>query len=44
MDCPRAPQASWRALVGFYRFLHVQAWLDRLARPAVQRGMLVTAV
>jgi glutathione S-transferase len=26
------------------RFLHVQAWLDRgLARPAVQRGLEVTA-
>ena len=34
-----------RKLVGFDRFLQVQAWLDRgLARPAVQRGLLVTAV
>lgn len=34
-----------RALVGFDRFLHVQAWLDRgLARPAVQRGLEVTTV
>jgi GST-like protein len=33
-----------RELVGFDRFTHVQAWLDRaLARPAVQRGLLVTA-
>ena len=33
-----------RELVGFERFLHVQAWLDRgLARPAVQRGLQVTA-
>jgi GST-like protein len=33
-----------RALVGFDRFLHVQAWLNRgLARPAVQRGLQVTA-
>jgi glutathione S-transferase len=33
-----------RELVGFDRFLHVQAWLDRgLARPAVQRGLEVTA-
>jgi len=33
-----------RELVGFVRFLHVQAWLDRgLARPAVQRGLQVTA-
>jgi GST-like protein len=33
-----------RELVGFYRFLHVQKWLERgLARPAVQRGLLVTA-
>ena len=31
-------------LVGFDRFHHVQAWLDRgLARPAVQRGLQVTA-
>ena len=31
-------------LVGFDRFLHVQAWLNRgLARPAVQRGLQVTA-
>jgi hypothetical protein len=29
-----------RELVGFDRFLHVQAWLNRgLARPAVQRGL-----
>ena len=34
-----------RELVGFDRFLHVQAWLDRgLARPAVKRGLQVTAV
>jgi glutathione S-transferase len=33
-----------RELVGFDRFLHVQAWLNRgLARPAVQRGLEVTA-
>ncbi len=33
-----------RELVGFDRFAHVQAWLDRgLARPAVQRGLEVTA-
>ena len=33
-----------RELVGFVRFLHVQAWLGRgLARPAVQRGLQVTA-
>jgi GST-like protein len=33
-----------RELVGFDRFLHVQKWLERgLARPAVQRGLLVTA-
>jgi GSH-dependent disulfide-bond oxidoreductase len=33
-----------RELVGFDRFLHVQTWLDRcLARPAVQRGLEVTA-
>ena len=33
-----------RELVGFDRFLHVRAWLDRgLARPAVQRGLQVTA-
>ena len=33
-----------RGIVGFDRFLHVQAWLDRgLARPAVQRGLEVTA-
>jgi GSH-dependent disulfide-bond oxidoreductase len=33
-----------RELVGFDRFLHVQAWLDRgLARLAVQRGLKVTA-
>jgi GST-like protein len=29
-----------RELVGFDRFHHVQAWLDRgLARPAVERGI-----
>ena len=34
-----------RELVGFDRFLQVQDWLERgLARPAVQRGLLVTAV
>ena len=34
-----------RELVGFDRFLQVQAWLLRgLARPAVQRGLAVTAV
>lgn len=33
-----------RELVGFDRFSHVQAWLDRgLARPGVQRGLVVTA-
>jgi GST-like protein len=33
-----------RELVGFDRFLHVPAWLDRgRARPAVQRGLQVTA-
>ena len=33
-----------RELVGFDRFPHVQAWLDRgLARPAVQRGLEVTS-
>jgi GST-like protein len=33
-----------RELVGFDRFLHVREWLDRgLARPAVQRGLEVTA-
>jgi GST-like protein len=33
-----------REIVGFDRFLHVQAWLDRgLAHPAVQRGLEVTA-
>lgn len=33
-----------RDLVGFDRFVHVQAWLERgLARPAVQRGLHVTA-
>lgn len=33
-----------RDLVGFNRFLHVQAWLTRgLTRPAVQRGLQVTA-
>ncbi len=32
-----------RELVGFDDFAHVAAWLDRgLARPAVQRGLLVT--
>ena len=31
-------------LVGFDRFVHVRRWFDRgLARPAVQRGLLVTA-
>jgi len=31
-------------IVGFDRFKHVQAWLDRgLARPAVQRGLVVCA-
>jgi len=33
-----------RELVGFDRFLHVQAWLNRgRARPAVQHGLEVTA-
>jgi len=33
-----------REIVGFDRFLRVQAWLDRgLARPAVERGLEVTA-
>ena len=33
-----------RELVGFDRFRHVQAWLERgLARPAVQRGLEVAA-
>jgi GST-like protein len=33
-----------REIVGFERFLRVQRWLDRgLARPAVQRGLKVTA-
>jgi GST-like protein len=33
-----------RELVSFDRFLHVQAWFNRgLARPAVQRGLEVTA-
>ena len=33
-----------RELVGFDRFLDVKAWLNRgLARPAVQRGLQVTA-
>jgi GST-like protein len=33
-----------RELVGFDRFRHVHAWLERgLARPAVQRGLEVTA-
>ena len=32
-----------RELIGFDDFAHVAAWLDRgLARPAVQRGLLVT--
>ena len=32
-------------IVGFERFSHVKAWLDRgLARPGVQRGLEVTAV
>jgi hypothetical protein len=32
-------------IVGFDCFLHVRAWLNRdLARPAVQRGLEVTAV
>ena len=31
-----------RELVGFGRFLHVQAWLDR--RPAVQGRLQVTAI
>lgn len=32
-----------REIVGFHRFLHVQAWLDRgLERPGVQRGLQVT--
>ena len=32
-------------IVGFERFGHVQAWLERgLARPAVQRGLVVCAV
>ena len=32
-----------RELVGFDRFLHVQAWFNRgLARPGVQRGLEVT--
>jgi len=31
-------------IVGFDRFGNVQAWLERgLARPAVQRGLVVTA-
>lgn len=34
-----------RELVGFERFIHVQTWLERgLARPAVQRGLQVTAI
>ena len=34
-----------REIVGFDRFLRVQAWLNRgLARPAVRRGLQVTAV
>ncbi|RQR24055.1 glutathione S-transferase [Burkholderia sp. Bp9143] len=33
-----------RELVGFDRFVHVKAWLERgLARPAVQRGLQVAA-
>ncbi|MPW22633.1 glutathione S-transferase [Paraburkholderia sp. CNPSo 3157] len=33
-----------RELVGFDRFKHVECWLDRgLSRPAVQRGLQVTA-
>ncbi|WP_261523600.1 glutathione S-transferase N-terminal domain-containing protein [Burkholderia multivorans] len=33
-----------RELVGFDRFVHVNAWLERgLARPAVQRGLQVAA-
>jgi GST-like protein len=33
-----------REIVGFDRFVEVQAWLDRgLVRPAVQRGLQVTA-
>jgi GST-like protein len=33
-----------RELVGFDRFLNVQAWFSRgLARPAVQRGLEVAA-
>jgi GST-like protein len=33
-----------RELVDFDSLLHVPAWLERgLARPAVQRGLLVTA-
>jgi GST-like protein len=33
-----------REIVDFDRFRHVQAWLDHgLARPAVQRGLEVTA-
>jgi GST-like protein len=33
-----------REIVGFDRFANVQGWLDRgLARPAVQRGLEVTA-
>jgi GST-like protein len=32
-----------RELVGFERFPHVQAWLDRgLERPGVKRGLEVT--
>jgi GST-like protein len=34
-----------REIVGLDRSLHVQVWLNRsLARPAVQRGLEVTAV
>ncbi len=33
-----------RELVGFDRFSHVERWFERgLARPAVQRGLAVTA-
>jgi GST-like protein len=34
-----------REIVGFDRFVHVQAWLDRgLARPAMRRGLEVMAL
>jgi GSH-dependent disulfide-bond oxidoreductase len=34
-----------RELVGFDPFLHTHAWLNRgLARPAVERGLVVMAV